>query len=409
MSEHTSKIAATAGTAVLALLMIMFFPLILLVGCQENRDAVRAAIPGDTDFGVSQMAGYGQLDESKIPRPEWVEWVKKAGSICAEVPPVIIAAQIEAESSWNPDAKSSAGAVGLSQFLPSTFAEEGIGVDEDGNGTADPYEAADAIMAQGRYMCRLVQGLEKPVMDGKIPWNEVLLYALAGYNAGLGRVTSGQPLPAETARYVPKIMHLAATKYARPGTADPGAATLPATFGARPGPPETPTGPLPAGHFGDQILAAALRWEGTTYRYGHGGVDGPTGNPAGFDCSSLVQYAVYHASNGHVLLPRVSRDQGNSKNGFVIPIEPGGATVGDLIFFKIGDRNGFTPNAWTHVGIVSAVQLGTPVQIFHASTPQTPIGYADLSTPYWKRLPSQIFRVAGAEQSIADSIWKPGG
>src|SRR5215218_10901230 len=45
---------------------------------------------------------------------------------------------------------SSAGAVGWMQFMPDTWAR--WGVDADGNGVADPWNAADAIYAAARYL-----------------------------------------------------------------------------------------------------------------------------------------------------------------------------------------------------------------------------------------------------------------
>ena len=43
------------------------------------------------------------------------------------IPASVVAAQIGLESSWNPNAVSPAGAVGIAQFLPSTFASYGKG------------------------------------------------------------------------------------------------------------------------------------------------------------------------------------------------------------------------------------------------------------------------------------------
>jgi hypothetical protein len=45
---------------------------------------------------------------------------------------------------------SSAGAVGWMQFLPSTWASYGL--DANGDGSADPYDPADAIFAAARYL-----------------------------------------------------------------------------------------------------------------------------------------------------------------------------------------------------------------------------------------------------------------
>ena len=52
---------------------------------------------------------------------QYAALVQQAGSICPAAPPSIIAAQIEAESGWDPNSVSSAGAQGISQFMPGTW------------------------------------------------------------------------------------------------------------------------------------------------------------------------------------------------------------------------------------------------------------------------------------------------
>jgi len=56
----------------------------------------------------------------------------------------LLAAQIEAESGWDPEATSPAGAQELAQFMPQTWASYGDG--------GDPFNPEDAIAAMGRYM-----------------------------------------------------------------------------------------------------------------------------------------------------------------------------------------------------------------------------------------------------------------
>ena len=46
---------------------------------------------------------------------------------------------------------SSAGAIGPMQFMPRTFAA--FGVDGDGDGTADAWSPADAVLSAARYLC----------------------------------------------------------------------------------------------------------------------------------------------------------------------------------------------------------------------------------------------------------------
>ncbi|QRV02068.1 transglycosylase SLT domain-containing protein [Arcanobacterium phocisimile] len=140
--------------------------------------------------------------------PQYAKYVLDAGSICPEVTPSIIAAQIDTESGWNPRAQSPVGAQGISQFMPGTWAS--VGRDGNGDGKADPFDPADAIISQGHYMCGQVDALKRHGLSGSID------LALAAYNAGLGNVLTFHGIPpfAETQNYVKRIKELAATKYA---------------------------------------------------------------------------------------------------------------------------------------------------------------------------------------------------
>lgn len=147
--------------------------------------------------------------------------VVRAGSICPTVTPSIIAAQIEQESNWNPKAGSSAGAQGIAQFMPSTWAS--AGKDGDGDGKADIWNPHDAIWSQGNYMCGLASQVETAKKSGKLT-GDTLELTLAAYNAGLGSVLRYGMVPPfeETINYVRRIKELAATKYTATGTAEGG-------------------------------------------------------------------------------------------------------------------------------------------------------------------------------------------
>jgi hypothetical protein len=95
--------------------------------------------------------------------------------------------------------------MGIAQFMPGTWAEWGR--DADGNGTASPFDPADAIDAQGRFMCDLLRRAEMSGLAG-----DPVQLALAGYNAGWGAVLryGGIPPYEETEDYVARITALAA-------------------------------------------------------------------------------------------------------------------------------------------------------------------------------------------------------
>lgn len=93
---------------------------------------------GSSSFG----SRVGALDRTKVPNG-WAHLIEDAADESG-VPAPVLAAQIETESSWRPEARSSAGTRGLSQFMPGTWDAYGRG--------GDPHNPADAIAAQGRYI-----------------------------------------------------------------------------------------------------------------------------------------------------------------------------------------------------------------------------------------------------------------
>ncbi|MGQ1837762.1 lytic transglycosylase domain-containing protein [Kocuria turfanensis] len=137
-----------------------------------------------------------------VPEP-WGEDVLAAAEFSG-LPPQIVAAQLDVESRWDPGAVSPAGARGLAQFMPRTWARYGRG---------DPFDPRDAIRAQGRYLKdlrRMVGGLEPATAEEEID------LVLAAYNAGPTAVLrhGGIPPFAETRGYVTRIRELADTTYA---------------------------------------------------------------------------------------------------------------------------------------------------------------------------------------------------
>ncbi len=134
-------------------------------------------------------------------------WITRAGSLCPEITPALLAAQLSQESGFNPRAVSVAGAQGIAQFMPSTWRT--WATDGDGDGVASVWNPADAITAQGRFMCHLAAAAREQQAAGRVR-GDVTALALAGYNAGFARVqgAGGIPAIAETRAYVSRITAL---------------------------------------------------------------------------------------------------------------------------------------------------------------------------------------------------------
>ncbi|WP_441246423.1 lytic transglycosylase domain-containing protein [Kitasatospora sp. McL0602] len=132
-----------------------------------------------------------------------VPLIDAAARTCSAVTPSLIAGQLYAESHFNARAVSAAGAQGIAQFTPETWAE--WGVDGNRDGTKDVFDPADAVPAQAKYDCWLAQ------QTASVPGNATD-NMLAAYNAGPGAVTKykGVPPYPETQGYVTKVDKYAA-------------------------------------------------------------------------------------------------------------------------------------------------------------------------------------------------------
>jgi murein DD-endopeptidase MepM/ murein hydrolase activator NlpD len=151
---------------------------------------------------VIVIAPPSDLREGVVPEPYRL-LIARAARTCRPVTAPLLAAQIHAESGWNPQAISPDGAVGLAQFMPATWAE--VGIDGNRDGKAEPTNPADAIMTQAKYMCSLVRQVQRMKLKG-----DTVDLALAAYNAGIGSVqAAGGPPPfPETTLYVATIRAL---------------------------------------------------------------------------------------------------------------------------------------------------------------------------------------------------------
>jgi len=116
------------------------------------------------------------------------------------IPGDIAIAQAYTESGLDPNAVSSAGAIGVFQLMPGTARDLGV---------SNPFDPVQNVTGGLTYL--------RQMYDRFGDWAT----ALAAYNAGPGRVASGAPLPAETQGYVARILGAVGLGPSPPGQPDP--------------------------------------------------------------------------------------------------------------------------------------------------------------------------------------------
>jgi len=153
----------------------LFIPLGVLDNCIASFRLGTAVAPQNGSPTIDRWAAYIAEAARRFDRSE--AWVR---------------AVMQAESRGVADATSPAGAIGLMQIMPETYAglrvRYGLG--------ANAYDPHDNIIAGTAYMSEMIELFGVPNF-------------LAAYNAGPARLEDhlqrGRPLPEETQRYVAQI------------------------------------------------------------------------------------------------------------------------------------------------------------------------------------------------------------
>jgi soluble lytic murein transglycosylase-like protein len=154
--------------------------------CSDAGDAVGSGAAFDRRGGDGALAGGAGLP-GFVPARFRAPLLRAAARW--NVSAAMLAAQLMAESNFNPYATSSAGAQGIAQFIPGTAAAYGL---------EDPFDPGEAIDAQAHLMHDLLAQLGSPQL------------ALAAYNAGPAPVEACGCVPSipETSAYVSRILAL---------------------------------------------------------------------------------------------------------------------------------------------------------------------------------------------------------
>ena len=135
------------------------------------------------EFEVEKSPGSGKL-AGKVQIQGLIAQVAKEQN----VDQMLLRAVVEAESDYNQNEVSKAGAMGLMQLMPETAKQVGV---------VDPFNPYENLTGGAKYLSQMIKKY-----DGNVE------LALAAYNAGPGRVDRAKGIPniPETQQYVNKIM-----------------------------------------------------------------------------------------------------------------------------------------------------------------------------------------------------------
>ncbi|RKF17692.1 lytic transglycosylase domain-containing protein [Altericroceibacterium spongiae] len=130
---------------------------------------------------------HPSLSSDVEKRRQSLYWSMVDAACEAGVPVELFDALVAAESEYNVSAKSSAGAIGLTQLMPGTARELGV---------VDPYDAEQNLRGGAEYLAEQLESFGE--------WD----LALGAYNAGPGRIREYGKVPpfAETQKYVNSIL-----------------------------------------------------------------------------------------------------------------------------------------------------------------------------------------------------------
>lgn len=160
----------------------------------NNRGNFDSVLQTETTTIYAIAGGNGTQVQAKHAKnsgancPVFMEDIFKEAATTYGISIDLLKAVAKAESNFNPNAISKAGAMGVMQLMPGTAKSLGV---------SDPYNPRDNIMGGAKYLANLLK-----------QYNGDISLALAAYNAGPGNVKKHGGIPPfkETQNYIKKVL-----------------------------------------------------------------------------------------------------------------------------------------------------------------------------------------------------------
>ena len=294
----------------------------------NNTTSIAGVLEGGVGFDLPEPGvRQDSLHNEPLPIPAEIELLYRDAAAKFGVPWTLLAGVgMEETAHGRNTATSTAGAQGLMQFMPATFAA--YGVDGDADGAVDIHNPADSVHSAANYL----------VASGVLNGPDGVKQALYAYN--------------HADWYVGDVLYYA--------HAYGGGQVLGSTINCPPGAGDPNLPPL-----ADERIAQVLTWAGQ--QVGRPYLMGANG-PDAYDCSSLVQNA--YAQIG-ITMPRTAQTQRDwlaAGNGYQVPA--GDERPGDLVFtssYLGANQIGHVAIVWNPDGQQTVEAAGTGQGVIHGS------------------------------------------
>jgi len=156
----------------------------------EIPSQVPTELKGEISGSFNSLKPYNPFTPGTTLAPGQLPAMIQSAANDAGIDPALFDALIATESAYDPNARSRAGALGLTQLMPDTALSLGI---------YNPLDPSQNLKGGATYLSQMLQR-----------FNGDQRLALAAYNAGPGAVEKfgGIPPYAETQRYVDRVLGL---------------------------------------------------------------------------------------------------------------------------------------------------------------------------------------------------------